>query len=380
MEKQKNINKYFILSLIALVVLLCLEFIYHRFMVFMMDDIWYSTNLATGAPLSGISDVIESQVWHYLNWGGRSVTHSILQLVIMTGNLSADIINMIMFALLSYLICIMAKSKNLYTYVGVSSMLIFANPNIKMSMFWEAGCVNYVFSSCWILTFVYLYIKVLRDYLEDKECALCKGGVNALITVLMIPLSIITGWSNENMGPASTVLAIGIILYIIIKFKKKAPLWMYIGAAGGAIGSAVMILAPGNFVRVDTIEKVSLAVTIRERIISMLTGYGAYLFPITVIMVLLILIYVIVLKQKPDISHIALILYMLISYLAMMLSPHYPDRASFGTMVIGIVISADLIKQISDYKNLKERGLMYPYLLVFAGAVWKLIYEIYLFV
>ena len=57
-----------------------------------------------------------------------------------------------------------------------------------------------------------------------------------------------------------------------------------------------MILAPGNFVRVDTIEKVSIAVTIRERIISMLTGYGAYLFPITVIMVLLILIYVIVLK------------------------------------------------------------------------------------
>ena len=49
-------------------------------------------------------------------------------------------------------------------------------------------------------------------------------------------------------------------------------------------------------------------------------------------------------------------------------------------MVVGIVISADLIKQISDYKNLKERGLMYPYLLVFAGAVWKLIYEIYLFV
>ena len=86
------------------------------------------------------------------------------------------------------------------------------------------------------------------------------------------------------------------------------------------------------------------------------------------------------LKQKLDISHIALILYMLISYLAMILSPHYPDRASFGTMVIGIVISADLIKQISDYKNLKERGLMYPYLLVFAGAVWKLIYEIYLFV
>ena len=69
----------------------CMLFYANVSVPFMMDDIWYSTNLATGNTLSGLGDVIESQVWHYLNWGGRSITHAFLQLSLMCGERGAEL-------------------------------------------------------------------------------------------------------------------------------------------------------------------------------------------------------------------------------------------------------------------------------------------------
>lgn len=64
----------------------------------MMDDEWYGTNLVTNQPLRGLSDIIESQIWHFRNWGGRCMTHGILQLTLMSGEFMADMLNMAAFA------------------------------------------------------------------------------------------------------------------------------------------------------------------------------------------------------------------------------------------------------------------------------------------
>ena len=79
----KSISKkkiiYFILTICILITTL-LEWKIHRRFIFLWDDLWYSTNLVTGEKLSSISDVLSGQYWHYFNWGGRTVNHSLLQL------------------------------------------------------------------------------------------------------------------------------------------------------------------------------------------------------------------------------------------------------------------------------------------------------------
>ena len=120
---------------IGIILLYLLSFRLHRFTPFMMDDIWYGTNLATGEPLGSLWDVVEGQVWHFMNWGGRSVTHGVLQLTIMSGEFMADLLNLLFTMLLSMVICIMADAKKPAWFL-LSSVMVFAfNANMHNSMF-----------------------------------------------------------------------------------------------------------------------------------------------------------------------------------------------------------------------------------------------------
>ena len=85
-EKRKLIKTYQGFIIVAGIVILAVaEWFGHRRITFMMDDEWYGTNLVTNQPLRGLSDIIESQIWHFRNWGGRCMTHGILQLTLMSG-------------------------------------------------------------------------------------------------------------------------------------------------------------------------------------------------------------------------------------------------------------------------------------------------------
>lgn len=87
-NRKKLLNQIFWLT--AIFLLAVVEFFMHRETAFMMDDIWYGTNLATGEPLRSLGDIVEGQIWHFMNWGGRSMTHAALQLTLMSGELAAD--------------------------------------------------------------------------------------------------------------------------------------------------------------------------------------------------------------------------------------------------------------------------------------------------
>lgn len=343
-EKRKRLA--ILPPVLGLAVLYLLQFAAHRCIPFMMDDEWYSTNLATGGPLRSLGDVLEGQVWHYLNWGGRSVTHGILQLTLMSGELCADILNIGMTLLLAYLICVVAGQKKISYFLLSSSLLVAFNANAKMSMFWQAGLVNYVYSSVWILLFLWIYLRT-ADAPEDESLLFAKGIKRALITIGMLPLGLMSGWSNENMGPTCFLLAAAVIGYRLW-LKKPVPLWMYVGAASGFAGSILVILAPGNFVRSATIETQSLGKMLYLRFFSMYEAGIAFLFPIVMLLAVLLIIYLVVLGKRLCASQVLLLAGMVLSYGAMVLSPHYPDRATFGTMVLGIAVICSLIQQIKE--------------------------------
>ncbi len=328
-HRESLLNLSFICLSIAIIIAF---FVSNLRTPFMMDDLWYATNLATGEPLHSFSDIIESQIWHYMNWGGRSITHALLQLTLMSGEHMADLLNTCAFVLLGLIASLFVEKKNrIPTFSVTEALLIFSNPDIFHSMLWQAGAVNYVYSSAWILLFIYIYIQSLR---RDSE-------KSVLLTVLIVPLSVITGWSNENMGPAAFCLA---CLVIFLHWKKKQPIkpWMIIGALGSLIGSALCILAPGNFVRSEFVEAGSLKEILIERFLIMYAALCSWLLPVALIVAVLIAIN----KKAGNLlktEDYLILTTAALAYGAMAISPHFPARASFGIMVLLALEAARLL-------------------------------------
>lgn len=308
---------------------------------FMMDDLWYSTNLATGEPLQGPADIVESQVWHFLNWGGRCMTHGLLQAVLMLGETAADVLNVTAFFLLGWLVCVIAKQKKPFWLLFVLSLIVALNPNVKMSMLWQSGTVNYVYSSVWILLFLRPYFR----YSEETA-----GDSPPLAALWVIPLGLLTGWSNENMGPACFTAVAGEMIFLRKK-KRTVPLWMAGGAVSCLLGSIMVVAAPGNFVRSAAIEKKALGEMLYDRLYSMLRAGTDFLFPAAVLLAAAVLIRTVVCQGRLRPAQWMMLALAVLSYGAMVLSPHYPDRAVFGTMVMCILLTVSVLKDILAEKQ-----------------------------
>lgn len=324
-----------VVILICSLIQLILEFMLHRNTVFVMDDLWYSTNLVTGESLACFADVWDSQVWHYINWGGRSINHGLLQLVLMSGPLAADLLNIVMTLLLSYLICELAGKRKMIYYCAAFIMMLGFNAAVGLSMFWESGAVNYVYCTNWILLFLIVYLRKVKNP-DAKELV----GT----AIWMIPLGLITGWSNENMGPACFVTALIVIIYFIKFLHKKTPIWMWVGMLSSLCGSILMIAAPGNFVRSATADQSTIFKEICYRILTMLNAGTNYLFP-TVIFLLFFLMIFYKKGKKLQAFQIILIITMILAFGAMVLSSVFPGRASFGIMVLGIALIISIAEE-----------------------------------
>ncbi|MCR4929343.1 MAG: DUF6056 family protein [Lachnospiraceae bacterium] len=385
MQDKKKSQKLYIITAAGVAILLILQFVLHLMTPFMRDDLWYATNLVTGEKISSIGDIIESQVWHYFNWGGRSINHALLQAVLASGETGAAILNTLATLILGFAICFAAKVKNPLFYLLAEACIIAFNASIFFSMFWESGSVNYLYSSSWILFYMAIVLKTLdSDFListvqsgnnhssnnsdngiknnnpyeskaaDDNSSSKKTNIPEILKCIWIIPLSLIAGWSTENMGPSCFVLTVFAIVFLLMK-KKKVPFFLFEGALFTLLGSVLMILAPGNFVRNQFVEKTDLVTLINSRIDSFLLSNCEFLFPTFFFAIIILCIQIFVYKNI-KIRDMALFMFAVMAECAMMLSPAYPQRASFGIMcvLIAYIISA-LNKILSDetkYSNL----------------------------
>lgn len=387
-DKKRKLNTIFLI--VAAVIFAGVEFLMHRGVKFINDDLWYMRNISgTNADMSNadtlpllksFKDIWESQVWHFYNWGGRNITHAVLQMVLMTGEVWADVLNMVMTVLLSFIICKIARVNGLKWYLAANVCFILLNASVTNSILWESGSVNYLYSSVWIFTFAYLYLQEInpgdftlkrqQDNSENTRNKRRLPGIEAWI----IPLAVITGWSNENMGPASFCLALGVIVYNLIWERKKPAVWMIEGAVFSLAGCIPMLLAPGNFVRSAYADESSLAANVLGHLKSEFIATFNFLFPVLAFTIPIIFIYVFTCGMKLGKKHVAMLVYAVLAHGAMVLSPTYPSRATFGVMIILIALDFSLLKDIFE-KNEKciraaEIGMMIMYavtLILMAG-------------
>lgn len=355
MTEKKSKKILGILTIILLGISILVMYLTHRRVPFMMDDLWYSTMLSEDTPIRTFGDIVKSQIWHYKNWGGRSMTHGILQLTLLTGEQVADILNIIFTLLLAGSICLVARQRHLGAFFGATAMVLGLNANWKMSMFWQAGAANYLYITVFILLFVFCY---LREVGEDTTVSPLPG-----IVFWILPLGILACWSNENMGPAVWLLSVAVIL-TTAKKKSRIPCWMLVGSVSALLGSIMVIVAPGNFVRSSQAPDREYGFLWRLFMRCYAEGKATmeYLFPTLLVLAAVLLVGKCTLKIPIGRQNIYLLLLALLSWGAMVLSPHYPDRASFGTMVFLICVIISMTGKILE----KRKDLLWP---MWAGSV-----------
>lgn len=340
--REKTEKKMAVMAGILLGVSAVVMLITHHLVPFMMDDLWYSTMLSDETPITSFSDIVKSQIWHYNNWGGRSMTHGILQLTLLMGENVADVLNVLVTFLLAGMICLVAENRSLPVLLAAVGMLLGLNANWKMSMFWQAGAANYLYITVFLLFFVFCYLRELPGQTLVLEKKKLPG-----ISLWIIPLGILAGWSNENMGPAVWLLSLGVILWVW-KREHRISLWMILGNLFCLFGSVMMIIAPGNFVRSGEVAENQYGFLWRLFLRSYGECKGAleYLFPTLLILVFFLLLQKCVFREKIGIRNVFLLVCALLSWGAMILSPHYPDRASFGTMALLICVILSLAGKV----------------------------------
>ena len=147
-------------------------------------------------------------------------------------------------------------------------------------------------------------------------------------------------------------------MLVMKREKRKIRLWMVSGSLFCAIGSVLMILAPGNSVRSAQVAETGYGTLwqIFLRMYSVCKGAWDYLFPVIVLTAAVVVVNVCILGNPLRKKDAMLLIGALLSWGAMVLSPHYPDRAAFGTMCLllcVIVSQAVAILRTKDTKVCK---------------------------
>lgn len=351
MERQSRV--LWIVTCILLLISTVVIYVTHRTVPFMMDDLWYSTKLCSDTPITSFRDIIDSQIWHYHNWGGRSLTHGMLQLTLLAGERAADVLNVAVTMLLAVLMCVVAGERKQFGLFTALSVMLGLNANWKMSMFWQAGAANYLYITCFILAFLWCYLREQEKQLPG-------------ITLWIVPLGVIAGWSNENMGPSVWVISL-IVILLAVREKKRVKPWMILGNLSCLFGSVMVIAAPGNFVRSKQVASNEYGAlwNLFLRCYAESKAALEYLFPALLLLFCLLVISKGVLKLAVGRKNLLLLLCTLLSWGAMVLSPHYPDRATFGTQILLCCVIMSLIKDI-----LREKPELQGALWCVVSLVW----------
>lgn len=188
--------------------------------------------------ITTFSDVLESQINHYKVVNGRAIVHTIEQ--IFSGIIGLEvfyILNVCVFLFVVYLIVKMFLNKHKYSH-WLFTIIVLLYLFSEQSNLWIS--INYSLNYLWPLCVTLLTLYFWNELRLGKKLS--------QITLILLPLlGLVTGWSNEALAvPLSST----IFMYYCINYRKFSskiallilPLW---------IGTAFLVLAPGNFVRMQ---------------------------------------------------------------------------------------------------------------------------------
>lgn len=253
----RYLNKRNISVFSFIVFLICLVYFFfcNYFFPMMSDDyaisfVWdgnHGGNIAGIQPrhmwqrIESISDIFTSLASMYMTWGGRMESWFIAQFFLWLGKPTFNAFNTIIFCIFMLLIARISLGryylKNGWYILWIFSGLWLVNYAFYNTTLWISGSANYLWLMCFQLLFILPYVEAIRGYslkIFQNDSLTIRAG--------MILVGLLAGNTNENSAAAVLIAA----AWIYYKIRQS---WMAYGLLGILIGYAILIFAPGNYVR-----------------------------------------------------------------------------------------------------------------------------------
>lgn len=243
LENVKKLDKRIALFFCFFLVVLIVQ---HRFVYFYYDDYGYvSLTFGGYKNVSGMDytlrDIINFLKWHYNAWGGRILYYFVMVVSMHIGLgfirvLQAAFIWLI--TILSYLLLRTAdRNKNLF--ISVMLIVLYGTigiPAFRHGIYWFSASSSYVWSLLPFFGALLLYREVSRG----KE----KYILPAILCFFF------AAFSQEQIAVMVSLYIVSVTL--VRKYHEKSYLKGSVGMIISAfLGSALVILAPGNFKRAE---------------------------------------------------------------------------------------------------------------------------------
>ena len=206
---------------------------------FYYDDFAYMNNLVTQQKITSIQEILPSVVEHYFTWGGRAITVYILQLLLFCGRGTIACFVALVYltiAILCSKLCDKDRKINLISLLFFVSLFYFFNPDWYETVLWTSGMTVYLIPTLFMVVFVYLFTS--------------KRNRPWYYIIAMLLSGFLCGWSVEHVAPA-TFCAMAFYEFVTYKKAHKIEVSNIVGLVALLIGGALLILAPGNFVRLN---------------------------------------------------------------------------------------------------------------------------------
>lgn len=343
---------------LILVIIFLMIFVLNLLTPIIADDYSYSLAL-DDTKIDSLMDIINYQVWHYFNWGGRTIAHTVAQIFLPFPKIIFSFINSLVYVLLIFLMYLHIKGKNkdkpLYLLI-IHLSLWFLLPVFGQTCLWLVGSCNYLWTTTLILLFLRIYKK------NDKSSSVLK-----LVAIFF--LGILAGWTNENTSAGLIAILLGnLIIDRITKKRKKISKMQLSGLIGVLIGFLIMILAPGNFVRTAEFkDDTFILLKIIKRAIDITITAGSYLLPIIIFLVIALSIKIYN-KKKIEEEAYVFIAGSLVAIYSMVLSPTFPTRSWTGVIVYQLIACLIL------FYNMDKIHKIYKYIIVDCCIIFSTIY------
>lgn len=186
-----------------------------------------------------IDDAIQSQKLQYFHSNGRTLIHIIVQMFAGPwGKLAFDIFNtsifLITILLFGKLTLSRSENRSALIWIGIVATFLYLYQDNSTLFYSIAGSLNYLLPMLIVIGFILLF-----------NWAISKSRINAWIIPSLLIIGLLTGWSQECF---SLPLSGAIFLYILLNYRQ-IPAHAIAMSISLFVGTAILIFAPGNFIR-----------------------------------------------------------------------------------------------------------------------------------
>lgn len=253
---KKNINKDKVIIFLMLAIIFIILAIQHSFINMYFDD-FKNASLSYGYTVPNvdgtnysIAQILEWAYWIFFNWGGRLLYAVAFLIPLLKNGISAFMI--VQAFIVTLIIFYSYKITDLYMENGEYKIIrliilflcygLIEREFVVNGLYWASASVLYIWPLLPLIMFIYYYIQICRMNKNNKH-------VSKVRIAVLIILNLFVVLSQEQF----CVALIGFLLFYAL-IDHKDQIRNYIKVDGtlmfvALIGTAVILLAPGNFAR-----------------------------------------------------------------------------------------------------------------------------------